>query len=163
PAFYPDLAAANCRLVIMHAVQGRGRAQQVPVAAAEIWPRIEAFFDQRVEALEAAGIGHERLVLDPGMGFFLSSDAGASVAVLSDLDRLKRRFGLPVLISVSRKSFLAALTGRQNPMARGAATLTAELYAADNGADFIRTHDPGALRDALNVLTALRREGIATG
>jgi dihydropteroate synthase type 2 len=155
PALHPELAGARCRLIVMHAVQGRGRAQQVAVPAGQIWQRIENFFAARIAALEAAGIARSRLILDPGMGFFLSSEAAASLAVLAGLDRLKRRFGLPVLISVSRKSFLAAVTGRRDPVRRGAATLAAELYAAAKGADYIRTHDPAALRDGLLVTEAL--------
>lgn len=158
PEFYPDLAAANCRLVVMHAAQGRGRAQRVAVSPAAIWERIVGFFAARIAALEAAGIARERLILDPGMGFFLSSDAKASLRVLARLTRLKREFGLPVFVSVSRKSFLAAVTGREAPEARGPATLAAELYAAGSGADYIRTHDPGALSDGLAVMAALAAE-----
>ena len=155
PAFYPELAVASCRLVVMHAVQGRGRAQRVEVSAGEMWPRIEAFFTARIAALEAGGVARKRLIVDPGMGFFLSSDAAASFAVLAGIDRLRQRFGLPVLISVSRKSFLAAATEGAPAAKRGAATLAAELYAAARGVDFIRTHDPRALRDGLNVAAAL--------
>jgi dihydropteroate synthase type 2 len=158
PDLYPDLAASACRLVLMHAVQGRGRAQRVPVPPAEVWPRIEAFFTARVAVLEAAGIARTRLVLDPGMGFFLSSDPKASLRALTGIGRLKRAFGLPVMISVSRKSFLAALTGRKTPAELGPATLAAELDAAANGADYIRTHDPRALRDGLTVMRALAEE-----
>ncbi len=78
--------------------------------------------------------------------------------MLTGLDRLKRDFGLPVLVSVSRKSFLRAITGRASALEMGAATLAAEIYAAEMGADYIRTHDPGALADALKVLAALRSE-----
>lgn len=155
---YPDLAQSKCRLVVMHAVQGRGRARREPVPPGEIWPRIEAFFATRIAALEAAGIARDRLVLDPGMGFFLSSDPGASLRVLTGIDRLKQAFGLPVMISLSRKSFLAALTGGKAPAELGPATLAAELYAAAAGADCIRTHDPGALRDGLRVMEALNAE-----
>ena len=157
PDLYRALAASRCRLVVMHATQGRGRAQRIAVPASGIWPRIEGFFAARIAALEAAGIDRDRLILDPGMGFFLSADAAASFAVLARIDRLKSRFDLPVLVSVSRKSFLAAATKRQSPAALGAATLAAELYAAATGVDFIRTHDPGALRDALTVTAALSR------
>jgi dihydropteroate synthase type 2 len=158
PALYPELAAGRCRLVVMHAVQERGRAQRVAISASEVWRRVVAFFAARIAALEAAGIARDRLILDPGMGFFLSSDAAASLRVLANLGRLKREFGLPVLVSVSRKSFLAAVTGRVDPGQRGPATLAAELYAAGGGADFVRTHDPGALRDGLSVMAALRAE-----
>ncbi|EHG3065767.1 dihydropteroate synthase [Salmonella enterica subsp. enterica serovar Saintpaul] len=75
--------------------------------------------------------------------------------VLARFDELRLRFDLPVLLSVSRKSFLRALTGR-GPGDVGAATLAAELAAAAGGADFIRTHEPRPLRDGLAVLAALK-------
>jgi dihydropteroate synthase type 2 len=158
PGIYPDLAGGDCRLVVMHAVTGEGRAQRVDVAAGAVGQRIEAFFAERIARLEAAGIARERLILDPGMGFFLSLRADASLRVLIGLERLKRAFGLPVMVSVSRKSFLGAITGRAMPGERGAASLAAELYAAAHGADFIRTHDPAALRDGLKVMAALAAE-----
>ena len=154
-AVYSDLAAARCRLVVMHAVQDRGRARRVALGADAVWRRIEAFFAERVPRLERAGIARERLILDPGMGFFLSSRPEASLRVLAELGRLNRAFGLPVLVSVSRKSFLAALTGRDTPAELGPASLAAELFAAAQGADLIRTHDPAALRDGLRVAEAL--------
>ena len=155
PAIYPQLAAANCRLVVMHAAQGRGRAQSLDLEPEEVWRRIQHFFDERIPRLEKAGISRERLILDPGMGLFLSRRPEASLRVLRGLPELKQTFGLPVLVSVSRKSFLRALTGHDDLAARGAATLAAELYAARQGADFIRTHDPAALRAALIVSQAL--------
>lgn len=161
PGFYRELAAADCRLVVMHAVQSERRAQHLDLAPDEVWHRIEAFFTERIGALERAGIARQRLVLDPGMGFFLSTRPEASLRVLTGLPRLKGRFGLPVMVSVSRKSFLAATTGGTAPSERGAATLAAELYAAAHGADYIRTHDPAALRDGLAVTGALEREAEA--
>src|SRR5947208_1959112 len=161
PSVYPDLAAGHCRLVVMHAVAGEARAESLDLGANEVWQRIEAFFAERVAGLEGAGIARERLILDPGMGLFLSTRAEASLRVLTSLERLKRAFGLPVMVSVSRKSFLGAITGRA-PAERGAATLAAELYAAAHGADYIRTHDPAALRDALAVTAALAAEADVT-
>jgi dihydropteroate synthase type 2 len=155
PSLYPLLASSRARLVIMHSVQGRGRAQGMDIGAQEIWRRIETFFDARLRALEEAGIARERMILDPGMGFFLSVRAEASLSVLASLYRLKERYRLPVLVSVSRKSFLRAVTGRDEVSALGAATLAAELCAAGAGADFIRTHDPAALRDGLEVWEAI--------
>ena len=158
PSVYPDLAAGDCRLVVMHAVEGEGRARRVALDADAVWQRIEAFFTERVARLERAGIARGRLILDPGMGLFLSTRPEASLRVLTSLERLKQAFGLPVMVSVSRKSFLGAITGRAAPAERGPATLAAELYAAAHGADYIRTHDPGGLRDALRVTAALAAE-----
>ncbi len=159
PSLYPELAAAQCKLVVMHAVQGRGRAQRLELPATEVWGRIVSFFSERIATLEQAGVARERIIIDPGMGFFLSSRPEASAHVLARLAELKSVFALPVLVSVSRKSFLRSITGRASASELGAATLAAELFAAEQGADFIRTHDPGALTTALRVISALRGAG----
>lgn len=154
PALYPALAASPARLVVMHSVQGMGQATRVDVPAGEIVGRVCAFFTSRIAALTAAGIVRERLILDPGMGFFLGTDPETSLEVLRAIPRLKGEFGLPVLISVSRKSFLRKLTGRAAAGA-GPASLAGELYAALKGADYLRSHDPGAISDALRIWRAL--------
>jgi len=159
-SLYRELAASPCRLVVMHAVQGRGRAQRLELSPDAVWQRVRGFF---AATLASAGIARERLILDPGMGFFLSSRPEASLRVLARIGRLKQEFALPVLVSVSRKSFLRAITGRAATAEAGAATLAAELFAAAAGADYIRTHDPGALRDALRVTAALRAEAAGPG
>ena len=151
PALYPALAASPAKLIVMHAVDGA--ATRVEVAPNEIMTCILTFFERRVAALTAAGIARERLILDPGMGFFLGSLPETSFAVLRGLSKLKRAFALPVLVSVSRKSFLRRLTGRSADES-GPASLAAELFAAEQGADYIRTHEVGALRDALVVRKA---------
>lgn len=153
-ALYPELAASSARLIVMHSVQEQGRAVRMDVPPSDILDRIRRFFDVRLTALTKAGIVRERLVLDPGMGFFLGTDPETSFVVLRALPALKSEFGLPLLVSVSRKSFLRKITGRP-PAEAGPASLTAELFAARNGADFIRTHDPKALRDALAVWPVL--------
>ncbi len=153
PDLYPALAKSTCKLVVMHSVQGRGQATRIDVPPDEIMGRIEFFFGARIATLESAGIARSRLILDPGMGFFLSSDPETSFAVLRRLPELKARFGLPLLVSVSRKSFLRRVTGRP-PAEAGAASLAAELLALQNGADIIRTHAPAPLKDAISVYSA---------
>jgi dihydropteroate synthase type 2 len=155
-ALYPTLRQADCTLVVMHSVQRTGPATRVRTDPGDAWASIERFFAERLAALEAAGIPRNRLVIDPGLGFFLGSDPEPSVAVLGDVRRLKDRFGLPVLVSPSRKSFLGHLTGRDTDHL-GPATLAAELHAVRHGVDYIRTHDVAALRDALTVHGALAR------
>lgn len=152
PAMYPLLAASPCRLVVMHRVAREEGA--APVTADTVVAAIERFFEARLAALAAAGIARDRLILDPGMGFFLAADPAVSLAVLRGLPALRARFGLPLLVSVSRKAFLRTLTGRELAEI-GAATLAAELFAAAQGADWVRTHDVRALRDALVVREAL--------
>jgi dihydropteroate synthase type 2 len=154
PARYAELADLSCRLVVMHSVQRRGPATKVLTDPRTVWSGIERFFASRLAALEAAGVSRERLVIDPGLGYFLGSGPEPSVTAMAGLHRLRARFGLPVLVSPSRKSFLRVLTG--SDLARiGPASLAAELYAAGQGVDFIRTHDVAAISDALTIVHAL--------
>lgn len=152
---YPALAKAECKLIVMHSVQGRGPATRVAGDASTIMDRILDFFHTRIAALTKGGVARERLILDPGMGLFLGAGVEVSLTVLRRLPELKAAFQLPILISVSRKSFLRKLTDRDVGQA-GAATLSAELFAAAQGADYIRTHEPAPLKDALTVTSALR-------
>jgi dihydropteroate synthase type 2 len=157
-ALYPELARSSAGLIVMHAVQARGRATRVDVPPREIVERVRRFFEARIAALTGAGIARERLVLDPGMGFFLGTDPETSLTMLRGLGDIKRHFGLPVLVSVSRKSFLRTLAGAA-PGEAGPATLAAEIFAVCQGADYIRTHDPKGLGEALAVWKALAGDG----
>jgi dihydropteroate synthase type 2 len=157
PAFYPQLAASDARLVVMHSIQSSeaGQADRRAAPPGDIIDHITRFLEARIAALTAAGVARSRLILDPGMGFFLGPTPETSLAVLARFGELKTRFDLPVLLSVSRKSFLRVLTGRA-PGEAGPATLAAELAAIEAGADIIRTHEPAQLCDGLAVLAALK-------
>ena len=149
-SLYPKLAQSNAKLIVMHSVQGFGRAQKIDTDPNTIMGRIADFFDERINTLMTAGVARERIILDPGMGLFLGTKPLVSLTVLRRLPLLKSVFGLPVLVSVSRKSFLRKLVNREVTEI-GPGTLAAELYAALHGADMIRTHEPKPLRDALTI------------
>ena len=151
---YPQLAASSAKLIAMFSVEGAGPATRLFVPASELLERMSRSFDQRLAAFARAGIARARVILDPGMGLFLGSDPDASFTVLRGLKALKSRFGLPLLVSVSRKSFLRNLVHLPVPEI-GPATLAAEYFAVRQGADYIRTHDPAALKDLLKVLETL--------
>lgn len=154
PDFYPELASSSARLIVMHMVQEYGVAVRTEVPPAEIFDRVTRFFDARIAGLEKAGIKRDRLILDPGMGQFVGSDPENSLILLRRVPELRARYGLPLLVSVSRKGFLRKLAGQSVERA-GAATLAAELFAQGQGADYIRTHAPGPLRDGVKVLKAI--------
>lgn len=153
-SFYPTLLNSKSQLILMHSIQ-EGIATDVRVSPDSILDRIATFFRKRLTQLENAGIARSRIILDPGMGFFLGSDPECSYRVLRNLGFLRKEFDLPLLISVSRKSFLGALVNKP-PLDRAAATLSCELYLADQKVEYIRTHDPAALMDALIIQNALR-------
>jgi dihydropteroate synthase type 2 len=112
------------------------------------------FFDERIAELERDGVDRSRVIIDPGMGFFLGSGPDPSIAVLRAIPMLRERYGLPVLVSVSRKSFLRRLADA-SVQTMAPATLTAELFAVSQGVDWLRTHDPAAVRMAMTVHQAL--------
>ena len=146
-------APGHVRFVAMFS-RGLGpRAERPDAGAAGLLDELRRFFDERRAAFEAAGVDPSRVVFDPGMGFFLGREAGPSLTVLKHLASLTDSHG-PLLVSVSRKSFLGEVTGRAVAQ-RGAATLAAELAAARRGVGYVRTHDVGALRDALAVEAAI--------
>ena len=84
------------------------------------------------------------------VGNAIEAGATRAAGAMELLGKKGEAFGLPLLVSVSRKSFLKALPG-----SREEAGVAAELFAVAQGADFIRTHDPGALREGLGILEAI--------
>jgi dihydropteroate synthase type 2 len=146
-------APAPVRFVVMFSRSRAGRAERPDDSPATLLAEIGGFFTERLAAFSRCGIGRDRLVFDPGMGFFLGKTAAPSLCVLKHLDEL-RSFGVPLLVSVSRKSLVGEVTGE--PVARrGPGTLGAELWAARHGAAWIRTHDVAAFRAAWAVERAI--------
>lgn len=168
-SFWAELALADCDLVVMHSIQERGPATREHFDASQIMDRVLHFFERRLAALVNAGIARERLIVDPGMGFFLGATPEPSLEVLRGLPRLRSEVGCRVLVSVSRKSFLGELAKSKASQSarptdqRQAATLAAELYAVRHGADFIRTHDVQALGDAVRTACAIEGPGFFAG
>jgi dihydropteroate synthase type 2 len=157
PAGVPGpVVESDCKLVVMHSVQQAWRADRRETNPSNLLDDICRFFDGRIKILTESGVAEGRTILDPGMGFFLGSNWRASVAVLREVTVLRSRFAIPIMISVSRKSFLRQMI-RRSLAEVGAATLAAELYAAASGVEYIRTHDVAALSDSLAVLQRLAR------
>ena len=150
PSLYDELADYGGKLVLMHAIQAKGIATRQDAPEGDIWAHIFRFFEARLAALTKAGVAQDKITLDPGMGFFLGNKPETSLAVLAGLDRLKAEFGLPILVCVSRKSFLRALSG-VSVEESGSISLAAEMIALAQGVDFIRTHDAKQLAEALNL------------
>ena len=112
---------------------------------------VVAFLDERVEFACARGVDEDQIVLDPGID--LAKTPAESVELLRALPRLAER-GLPLLLAVSRKDFVGALTG-QPPAARDPGTLAAIGAGLRGGAHILRVHDVAGARDYLNVHDAL--------
>ena len=163
PSLHDELADYSGKLVVMHAIQAKGIAKREAPPEGDIWSIIFRFFEQKLETFARAGIARDKLVLDPGMGFFLGNRPETSMAVLAGLQRLKREFEVPVLVCVSRKSFLRALASpNDTPIGveqSGPISLAGEMLALEQQVDFIRTHAPEPLTQAMRLRAASQRLG----
>ncbi len=150
----PDMAAAaaesGAALVIMHHRQGIQNQEIDP--ALDIVADMLGFFETSLALAEKAGVRREKIVLDPGIGF--GKSLAQNVRAVAATQTLRRHFALPVLIGVSRKRFLGALTGAPTE-GRLAATLAANLAALARGAAIFRVHDVAEHVAAFKVWTEI--------
>ena len=150
PRLGPFAAEAGLNVVLMHR-QGHPDTMQTDPRYGNVVDEVVEFLSRRVDAALAWGIRSENLVLDPGFGFGKSLDH--TLELFRGLPRI-RALGFPVLVGVSRKSFLGTLTGA--PVEdRLPGSLAAALAAAAAGCDLIRVHDVAPTVQALRVWEAL--------
>jgi dihydropteroate synthase len=150
PGALEAVAASGAGVCLMH-MQGEPRTMQQSPSYGDVVAEVSAFLAERAAAAEGSGIARERIVVDPGFGF--GKTVAHNFELLRKLDRIAA-LGLPVMAGWSRKSTLAAITGRDADD-RLAASLAAALLAVERGARIVRVHDVAATRDALQVLAAL--------
>jgi dihydropteroate synthase len=122
----------------------------------DVFEDVRAFLAERTALARERGVAADKIVIDPGPDF--AKTPAETVAVLRRLPEL-RELGYPVLLAVSRKDFVGALTGRR-PSERLAGTLGA-LAGAGPQADILRVHDVAEVADFLRVLDALDGEPLS--
>lgn len=144
-------ASGTAGVCLMHK-QGTPDSMQSDPRYDDVVVEVREFLADRAEALMATGIARERIVLDPGFGF--GKTVAHNLTLLRDLDRLLE-LGFPLLVGISRKSTLGAITGRE-VQDRLAGSLAAALFAAQKGAKILRVHDVRETVDALKVWQAVR-------
>jgi dihydropteroate synthase len=145
-------AAAGAALVITHTRLAPKTKGFPPYA--DVVEDVVALLRERAGEARSRGVADEQLVFDPGID--LAKTPAESVEVLRRLAEL-RELGRPLLVGVSRKDFVGALTGR-SPAGRSPGTLAALAAAVDGGAAILRVHDVADARDFLAVRAALSGE-----
>ncbi|NNF51560.1 MAG: dihydropteroate synthase [Gammaproteobacteria bacterium] len=151
PGALAAAASTDLAVCLMH-MQGEPRTMQVAPRYDDVVSEVCEFLLDRARACEEAGIDRRRIVLDPGFGFGKSLEHNLSL--LAGLERIVA-CGYVVLVGLSRKSMLQALTGRAVDD-RLAGSITLAVMSALSGAHIIRVHDVAATRDALAVVSALK-------
>jgi len=150
PAMADVVSEYDMPVVIMH-----NRENADP--AIDIIADVQAFFQRSLDVAKRAGIAHDCMVLDPGIGFGKTPEQ--SIACLARLAEFKR-FGLPLLVGASRKRFINAVTPSA-PDERLGGSIASHLAAVANGAAIIRTHDVAETVQALRVAAAIARAKVS--
>ena len=153
--------AAEHGLSLVVCASGLGRVGSLGEGVEAVLKALRKSLRKAVEA----GVSEERIVVDPSIGFH--RDVGVEwwrldIELLRSIPRL-RDLGKPILIGVSRKSFLGRITGRKTPEERLPATIACEALAAYLGAHVIRAHDVAEALDAVRVAKALKGGGSGLG
>jgi len=146
------VAAANVGICLMHK-QGNPDTMQQQPDYADVVQEVGGYLARRIELCLAHGIARERLLADPGFGF--GKTLAHNLDLLRALPQLEAMAGAPLLVGMSRKSMLGAITGEAQPDQRLGASVAAALLAAQRGAKVIRVHDVKATHQALQVWQAL--------
>lgn len=152
PGAIEAVAATDCGVCIMH-MQGDPVTMQDAPQYHDVVVQVSEFLAERRASLEVAGVSRPRMMFDPGIGF--GKSLGHNLALLRALPILGK-VG-PMLVGLSRKSFIGRLTGR-DVGERLPGSLAAMLAAVQDGAAVVRVHDVAATRDALKVWHALKAE-----
>ncbi len=150
PQSLAAMAEADCPVVLMHA-QGDPKTMQLSPNYADVALDVFDALEDRIAACVAAGIAKERLIADPGIGF------GKSFRHNLDLLHqftLFHGLGVAVLMGLSRKGFVGALTGEKTAANRVNGSVGGALWSALNGAHILRVHDVKATVEALVVAQA---------
>jgi dihydropteroate synthase len=150
-------AQTGAALVLMHTLAAPRERLQDPELYGDITGEVIAFLRERMAIARSRGVGSEQLIVDPGPDF--AKTPAQTIRLLAEVGRL-HELGRPLLMAISRKDFIGALTGRA-PRARLAGTLAALAHGVQHGAHIFRVHDVAAAADFLAVRAALAREAEA--
>jgi dihydropteroate synthase len=154
PEMFAMVSGAGAGMVLMHML-GDPKTMQENPSYADVVAEVRDFLGGRAAAAVDAGIGRDRLCVDPGIGF--GKGLEHNLELLRHLDVIAD-LGLPVLVGPSRKRFIGVLTGSDDPAGRLEGTAAAVAWCASAGADIVRVHDVRAMAAVVRVADAIARE-----
>jgi dihydropteroate synthase len=151
----PDMISAALKfdaVVLMHRGGDSPKTMQERPRYLDVVAEVSQFLSGRIESFVAAGGDRKRVLVDPGIGF--GKDLDHNLALLKHLGDLAVL--APVVLAVSRKSFLSRISPDKGPEERLPGSLAAACWAALHGASVVRVHDVLETRRALSTLAAIR-------
>ena len=153
PEMVPVVASSRVGVVLMH-LRGEPKTMQDRPSYSDVVPEVREFLEERVRTAASRGIALEAIAVDPGIGF--GKDLNHNLALLRHLDALAL-LGQPIVVGVSRKSFLKRLGAGDEAVDRLAGSVAAATLAVAHGAHVIRAHDVLETVRAMRVADALLR------
>lgn len=156
PQMFSTVAQLNVPLILMH-IRGNPQTMQSLTDYQDVVVEVAEFLTNQVKQAIAAGIDPSHIAIDPGIGF--AKTAAQSLTLLQGLNQLKA-LSLPLLVGVSRKSFMAPILHQDDPKARIWGTAAACYGAIARGADILRVHDVPEMYDVCRVADAIERDFI---
>lgn len=152
PAMVRAVATGRVGAVVMHML-GNPKTMQTHPQYDDVVGEVRSFLSERIRALETAGVASEAVAVDPGVGFGKTQDH--NLGLLRNLDRIVA-LGHPVVVGVSKKSFIERLGGGE-PGERLSGSLAAATLAVAKGAHVVRVHDVRETVRAMRVADAILR------
>lgn len=142
---------SDCKIVIMYSKNTSARTTLEEKKYDDVIREVGDFFEERLSFAKRNGIQSDRIILDTGMGAFLSSNPEVSFETLHRLPEIKQRFPKhKILIGTSRKGFLKHLCFGKNAKDRLIPSVVSSLIAIQNGADIVRVHDTKEMKEAID-------------
>jgi dihydropteroate synthase len=152
-----DVASAcEAPVVLMH-MKGTPKDMQVDPYYEDVVVEVRGFLEKRMAWADSKGIAKKNMLIDPGIGFGKSFKD--NLVLINRLDEFTE-LGVPVMVGVSRKAFLGAITGIEGAGDRDIATMGAIAASAMKGANLVRVHNVALTRQVLQVVDAIRRESL---
>jgi dihydropteroate synthase len=156
PAMLPTVARLGVPICLMH-MRGNPSTMQQLTDYQDVVTEVGDFLAAQIAGALQHGIDRTNIIVDPGIGFAKTYDR--NIELLRNLRLLRQRLDLPLLVGVSRKSFIGHILDRPVPQQRGWGTAAACCAAIANGADILRVHDVAAIYDVSRVADVLWRSG----
>ncbi len=156
PEMLTTVAQLNIPIVLMH-IRGTPKTMQQLTEYQDLVGEILQFLKIQIEKAIACGISESKIIIDPGIGF--GKNQQQSIKLLQDLSKFKA-LNVPMLVGVSRKSFMKPILNQNNAKDRVWGTAAACYSAIARGADILRVHDVLEMHDVCRVADAIERNFI---
>lgn len=153
---YPLITETGVDYVLMYCKNASWKADKEVISYPNgIVSHVTEFFRTQIDVALQAGMRREQIILDPGMGAFVSQDPMDSIHLLQSISEIKKIFDLPIYVCTSRKGFLGKLSHDHWPTDRVGSSLASSRYAIQQWADYIRIHDVRWMRQMVEMIVKI--------